>query len=447
MQDDRQFSQSFRSFARRENVPAALTSDEWEQVPSEIRERAFFMARVTDAEILQRFRDEVENVLRGEIDEAGAMARLSVWLDETGYKPAPGDEGTLKDLSSLARLTVVLRTNVSMARGHATWARRQTAIRAFPAQRLIRVEQREEPRDWDARWDEAKSELGDPADIHPSERVALLNSDVWIEISRFRQPYPPFDFGSGMGVEAVGRRDALGLGFDLKPNTDPKQQPVVRSLNEELQATPQVQDPTLRDALGDRLGRFGEWDGDKLVFTDPDGTKPYEVSKLAQVWSKPAPDGFDRLTQRDALAEWDGGVTNDQSQARVLLRRLFDRLQTIRQPVELWRAFVLSAGDAVALVRSLSRRVLMVPPRVAGWDWSDSLTDAFSGVGDVGTGWRVVLRIDAPKRAVDVGPLRPGKPGWVYVGGTELRVIGYTQDPRGRTITINLADDGAPDQG
>ena len=33
--------------------------------------------------------------------------------------------------------------------------------------------------------------------------VALKEDPVWTRISRFGQPWPPFDFNSGMGVEDV----------------------------------------------------------------------------------------------------------------------------------------------------------------------------------------------------------------------------------------------------
>lgn len=62
---DGAFNQAFASLARRENLPATLTSAEWSTVPADIRQRAFFMSRVTEAEILQRFRDGVDEVTAG----------------------------------------------------------------------------------------------------------------------------------------------------------------------------------------------------------------------------------------------------------------------------------------------------------------------------------------------------------------------------------------------
>jgi len=308
---DGDFNQAFQSFSRRENLPAMLTSEEWSSVPSEIRERAFFMSKVTDPEILQRFREGADDVIAGRKGLVTVEKEISFWLRDRGYKPPEGKAGGLEDLSSLPRIMVVLQTNMDMARGHASWVRSQTGIRAFPCRRFIRIEQREVPRDWETRWAEAKAATADIPGVHPTEKVALVNHPIWKVLSAFGNPYAPYDWGSGMGDEPVSRPDALAMGFKLDPNNDPMQQPQFRSMNEGLEVTPEISDPVMKDALEDKLGRFGEWDGEKMVFTDPDGTKKYPAAKLVELWAKPAPTGYDILTQRDALAEWSGGTIPD----------------------------------------------------------------------------------------------------------------------------------------
>lgn len=49
--------------------------------------------------------------------------------------------------------------------------------------------------------------------------VALKSDSVWTNLSRFGRPYPPFDYGSGMGVEDVDREEAIELG--LLPADEP----------------------------------------------------------------------------------------------------------------------------------------------------------------------------------------------------------------------------------
>ena len=43
--------------------------------------------------------------------------------------------------------------------------------------------------------------------------IALLTSPIWVELSRFGYPYPPFDFNSGMRVRPVGHRICKELGL------------------------------------------------------------------------------------------------------------------------------------------------------------------------------------------------------------------------------------------
>lgn len=440
MARDGSYNQAFASFARRENLPAALTSDEWASVPAEIRERAFFMSQVTEAEILQQFRDEADAVIRNETSVNDAEKRLHMWLQKKGYKPPEGKAGTLQDLSSLRRINVVMQTNRDMARGHAQWVSSQTAIRAFPAQRLVRLAERVEPRDWDAIWDAAKAELAGVPGVHPTEKVALVNHPIWRNISRFDQPYPPFDFGSGMGLKGVNRREAQGLGFELDPNNDPMQQPQYRSMNEGLEVTPQVSDEVLKTTLSDLLGRFGEWDGEKMIFTDPDGTRPYTAEKLAEIWARPAPAGHEVLEQKEALDAWDGGATPDPIAPRIALRKLFGRIGTSESPGDLWRAFSLTAKDAVELIRGLSARKLTIPGNVAGWDFANTPQAALSNMTPDPKGWTVILRVGKASKAVNIRALRPGKPGHVLVGGVEFNVQDFQQDPAARTILINLAE-------
>lgn len=438
MATDGDFNQAFASFARRENLPAALTSEEWSTVPAEIRERAFFMSRVTDAEILQRFREGVEDILQGRKGQTTVEKELFMWLGARGYQPPEGLEGSLQDLSSLDRINVVLRTNVAMARGHASWVRSQTGIRVMPCQRLYRGSPRVEPRDWDYRWALAKEKTADVPGVHETQHVALLNHPIWRELSRFNNPYPPYDFNSGMAVKAVGRDEALQLGFILDPDNDPMQQPIHISMNEGLEVTPQVTDPMLRGALADRLGRFGEWDGDKLIFTDPDGTRKYPAAKLVEIWAKPAPPEYDILTQKDALGRWKGGSEPDSMEDRVTLRKLFERIITSETPGELWRAVVLSAADVVALVRGLASRIFRVPPNVAGWEMAATPDEAMSMANIAGDGWTVLIRVTGSDKAVDIRALRPGRPGFVLLGGTEFKVSEFHQDVAMRVVSITL---------
>ena len=52
--------------------------------------------------------------------------------------------------------------------------------------------------------------------------IALKGDPIWAAISRFGTPWPPFDFGSGMGVEDIDWEEAVELGVLKKDDPPPK---------------------------------------------------------------------------------------------------------------------------------------------------------------------------------------------------------------------------------
>lgn len=287
------------------SVPSELRTAEWDRVPLWIRERAFFMAGVDDAEILDRFRAESEAIARGEAMPGEARLRLRDFLEARGYRPEPGQEGTIKDLRTVARMNVALETNADMSRGWAQWQAQNTpgAIRAFPARRYHRGRQVRVPRDWPGRWRRAIAATApEGATDGEGELVALLNHPLWrdAEFNRFGTPYPPFDFNSGMTTSPESRRRAKELG--LLPDPDDRSEaadfqrsamaPAHRGLNDGLEATPAVESPDLRTALANRLQGFAKWDEaepTRLIFTDPNGTRPGTPEDIAATIAAPLP--------------------------------------------------------------------------------------------------------------------------------------------------------------
>lgn len=284
------------------SAPSELRTAEWSRVPAEIRERAFFMAAVEDVEILDRFRAEVEAIARGDKSESEAMAEMGDYLTARGYRPLPGQEGTIKDLSTLARQRVALRTNVEAARSYGQWVRQQQALAAFPATRYVRGREAMVPRDWPARWQAALAVVGlegaTPGDSE-DDMIALANHPVWSDenFNRLGSPWPPFDFGSGMTTMPVSRREAERLGLLPEDDDDSAEAahlrdmltPQDRSFNETLEARPAVASQPLRDLLAERLRGFAKWDGEVLRFTDPNGTRPGSVEEIANRVTAPLP--------------------------------------------------------------------------------------------------------------------------------------------------------------
>jgi hypothetical protein len=111
--------------------------------------------------------------------------------------------------------------------------------------------------------------------------IALKTDPIWEALSRFGQPWPPFDYGSGMGVVAIDADEAIALGLIDEGEL---LTPSLPEFNARLEASASDLDPDIVQGLqadfGDQLvardGRL-QWEGDRLVklFTGSiDGSVP-----------------------------------------------------------------------------------------------------------------------------------------------------------------------------
>jgi hypothetical protein len=237
-----QFSEALQSREIRSILPADLTSAQLEEINAAILERATFSARVTSAEYL----DEIDRVLgqfiNGEIDLATARLALKEKLDAIGYRAAPDEVGSITDFSSDRRIELVLNTNADMAQGYGTWLQGQDAaiLDQWPARELYRAAAAKEPRDWPSRWQAAGGEFFD------GRMIALKNTSIWTDISRFGTPYEPFDYGSHMATRDIDRDTAMSLGL-IDRDTQIVQQD--RGFNDDLKFSPQIRSAALKQAL------------------------------------------------------------------------------------------------------------------------------------------------------------------------------------------------------
>lgn len=393
-------------FRSRTSVPSELRTREWDAVNVWIRERAFFMAGVSWAETLEVFRESGEAVARGELSRAEARQRIARHLDASGYEPLPGQEGTIKDLRTLRRQNIALETNVAQVNGYARWTRQQQALRGYPAVRFVRLRKVEAPRkDWPERFATAVRQTTS-AGANIPEMAALVNHPCWTRLSRFGTPYAPFDFGSGMGLEAVSRdeADALGLlpGEDAAPEHAAMLAPQNRGLNETLEATPAVRSDRVRKALSDALQGLAEWQGERLLFTDPNGTRPYQAAALAALWQRPLPDAFADLPggghmQREAFVEWvrnheefrDRNDTNKWED----MQRLHARLRNAGAAPTLYRGMSMSQAQADDFIRRVEKDGYGARTSHPVESWTNSLAAAMNFADTGGKGWRVLVEI------------------------------------------------------
>lgn len=260
-------------------VGSSLNSREWNLVQAGLRDRAFISSQVESMRILHAARRMVADRAGGQLSASEIRRDLRKVISSTGYRPPEGKEGTLQDLYSKRRLDTIIRTNVEQARGYVRHldGMKPGAFAAFPGQELIRVRERKEKRDWATRWKNAGGRF------YNGRMIALRDDPIWERISVFGNPFPPFDWGSGMGVRAVSRRDSIALGVVTDNEVRDKVQelkaenPVSMNENLAVSVTPE-EESELRQAFGDQITiENGEarW-RDGLV----SGLKPDETVRL-----------------------------------------------------------------------------------------------------------------------------------------------------------------------
>ncbi|MGH8092268.1 MAG: hypothetical protein ACREIF_02180 [Chthoniobacterales bacterium] len=208
-----------------------------------------------------RFSDVIGRYLRGKMTLPEARLEVKQFLDSIGYSASEEEAGTIKDLSSDARINLELDTRAQSAASYRQWVsrQRQTILDGWPCDELIRGGWRKTHRQWSG-LDDGNIIAGEPADgrwreaggqLYDGRMIALVNDPIWTDISRFGVPYPPFDFNSGMKRRGVDRKTAIKLGVFTADNP-PQQLPQTRNFNDDhLKFTTAIRDAALRGVLED----------------------------------------------------------------------------------------------------------------------------------------------------------------------------------------------------
>jgi hypothetical protein len=217
-------SEAVKRLSAKTPVGSVLRTAEWARVPLALRERSQFSAAVESMRVLSTLQQRLESQakLQRERLAGGKTATFdrSSFIDsirdiarEEGLTPE--DEalrGGLQDITSIPRLGLIYDTQNRQATGYARWKLDQSegALLLWPAQEFVRLEERTTPREnWPDRFAEAARAAGDAAATaafaSSGRMVALKTSGLWARLNRFGTPWPPFDFGSGMGLEDIDR--------------------------------------------------------------------------------------------------------------------------------------------------------------------------------------------------------------------------------------------------
>jgi hypothetical protein len=76
--------------------------------------------------------------------------------------------------------------------------------------------------------------------------LAPINGRIWKDISAFGNPYPPFDFNSGMSVRRIARARIESLELRI-PNQRQKPVPEFDSTGVDLPKEPRIASQLMRD--------------------------------------------------------------------------------------------------------------------------------------------------------------------------------------------------------
>lgn len=239
-------------------VTAGIDSAGWDVVNAGLKDRAFFSARIESVRFLREAQQKLGDLLAHARNAEGAITSraqlVSDFMRTAREEGIATGTGGLSDPGSSKRAQVIVDTQAGLARnytGYVTGSTRGARL-AYPAQELIRLEPRDQPRDWRARWIAAGGQL------YGTRMIALKDDPVWEKISRFGVPYPPFDYDSGMGVDLVSYEDAVALGV-IQPDYDPGESDPVADFNTRLEADLSIPGPAdpawlwLKDVFGKQI--------------------------------------------------------------------------------------------------------------------------------------------------------------------------------------------------
>ena len=237
----------------------SMSSADWELMSAGIKDRAFWVSRCESLDFVDTCHKTISDLLANAKGASGAVTSRAEVVSSImqAARKAGLDTGSasITNHGSVARANVIIDTNAGMAAGYAKAIQSNSygARLAFPAQELVRIEERQVPRSWQNIW---RSHGGK---IYPGGRMIALKEDpIWSAISRFGTPYPPFDFNSGMGVDDVSYEEALELGVLPSKNYQPPKESPLENFNASLEAELTMDRKSdafhaLREAFGDQI--------------------------------------------------------------------------------------------------------------------------------------------------------------------------------------------------
>jgi hypothetical protein len=260
------------SLSAKTPIGSVLNSADWQNVPVALRESAFMAAGVESVRALSEAQAGLQKILeltrgpKGEVamDRSKFIAEMQKLSNRLGLRnPDPAKRGSVQDFGSERRLQLIFEQQIGQAQSKAYYLSGQDPdiLDAWPAQELVRLRNAKAPRDWTRRWSEAGGKF------YGSRMIALKTDPIWTKISRFGRPWPPFDYGSGMGLDEIDRESAEALGL-IKPGE--RIEPSLQRDQEEIAASVKGLSPDMQAALKTVFGNQIRVDGEQARWRGSD---------------------------------------------------------------------------------------------------------------------------------------------------------------------------------
>ncbi len=256
-------------------VPVGSTLDTagWQRVPQELRDNAFFSAKIEDGRFVAEMHHWLGEYLAGARTEvvlpdgtrttmltAAGRAQFVQDFRRQAQRMGldalvpPEKRGGLEDITSERRLGLIFDVQTESAYGYGDWLQGMDpdVLNEFPAWRFIRVGEPQAPR---------------PVhQAHVNEVRLKTDLPFWLAMNDpsfggFNRPFSPWGFGSLMDTEDVDRGEAEALGL-LQPGQ--RLEPATRDFNEGLKASVRNLDDRTLNWLRRELGDTVAFEGDHV---------------------------------------------------------------------------------------------------------------------------------------------------------------------------------------
>jgi len=294
------FAEAIAKLRARDPIPSSLNTAQWVRtMPLAIRERALWSATIENARFMQRLGDALGDYLtdarelintpdgrqvmqRKVGNRAEFIQIMRRFAESEGLGPLdPRDAGTIKDITSSARLGLIFDVQITSAREYGRWKQGQDpdVLQEWPAYRFIRA-----------------VDVATPRKLHEEFEFAVrLKSDLpfWLRmndplIGGFGVPWGPWGFNSGMDVEEVDRDEAESLGLVRAGELI---RPIEKAFNDHLESSARGLDPAQINWIKSKLGDRVQISGDRIIFVGSNpGARPAAPAAQPRPAATPPPE-------------------------------------------------------------------------------------------------------------------------------------------------------------